>query len=516
MSTCLCIKSRIAIHNFRNHPVPRSVPERMTIRRKITGLLIRNSLPRKVAVTISIVDQSMSTSPEEPNRPSSGSPISSPGSNQSLGISNLSVQEGEPSDNCTVCLEHIESDRYTTACGHHFHSRCLNQHLHSGSTSCPNCRADLSEPGQEGEDVGWDNDDEGTALFVTMRPVEPLGELPDLPPVPRAFTIDVDAARQQQDTIQRSARPPAPPTPARLIEMMMTPDASTHALLSLHMSDDVVVHTIFPQVSCSRCSMVHCCCLECSNCCELRPEADFNVACWWDDCGRELYCSDCMYEADDDHYYHSTCLPIEWNLNDAFNKWGFDDGDSDRNYNETVADVIRELGYTVSTDGWGCHNLVIDEISRDGEVVYGGDGYLWLGGYHSFCTIGNTLPPDIVAALRQFDEDCDIEGYNRLDEQLWETDCQRPDCHWPVGDPRHVNLVDPCLPCPNGGRNSHQQFLCCPLRVRTMVHLILNDIDPETRESIVRDGIDAFEFLEDYGLSTEDICDIFDLYYEEE
>jgi hypothetical protein len=81
--------------------------------------------------------------------------------------------------------------------------------------------------------------------------------------------------------------------------------------------------------------------------------------------------------------FHPNCLPIEWGILDAFNKLGFDDGNSDRNYTHEIASVIEALGYEVECDRWGCHNRdVIVEISRDGQVVYGGDTTpLWLSGY---------------------------------------------------------------------------------------------------------------------------------------
>lgn len=41
-------------------------------------------------------------------------------------------------------------------------------------------------------------------VSFTIRPVEELEDLPDdLPHVPRASVIDIDAARQQQETLQR-------------------------------------------------------------------------------------------------------------------------------------------------------------------------------------------------------------------------------------------------------------------------------------------------------------------------
>ena len=64
-----------------------------------------------------------------------------------------------------------------------------------------------------------------------------------------------------------------------------------------------------------------------------------------------------------------------WNLRHALSKFG--DGDSNRNYTEDVADVIRGVSssYEVEVGYWGDHNRVIRKITlaADGEVVYGGD-----------------------------------------------------------------------------------------------------------------------------------------------
>lgn len=57
---------------------------------------------------------------------------------------------------CIICLESLDGPKYTTKCGHVFHTKCLNKHVHvrsvvhmrKGSLSpvgCPVCRASLDD-----------------------------------------------------------------------------------------------------------------------------------------------------------------------------------------------------------------------------------------------------------------------------------------------------------------------------------------------------------------------------------
>lgn len=53
-----------------------------------------------------------------------------------------------------------------------------------------------------------------------------------------------------------------------------------------------------------------------------------------------------------------------WSWEDAFDKFGFGDGDG-MVMTDTVADVLREAGYTVTVEPWGFHNIVIMSVKRD-------------------------------------------------------------------------------------------------------------------------------------------------------
>jgi hypothetical protein len=164
-----------------------------------------------------------------------------------------------------------------------------------------------------------------------------------------------------------------------------------------------------------------------------QSEEEVPTHCQYDECMRDpLYdncdtcqakpvidCVDCevpfVMSDLDGKIYHCDCEPFVWNVNHAFEKFGFNDGDSDRNYTNEIAQCIREIGYEVECDGWGCHNYVITKITRksDGVVVYGDEGDLSLSGYYGD-TIGNTLPRDIFKALFIYELDCDDEFLEQI------------------------------------------------------------------------------------------------------
>ena len=59
---------------------------------------------------------------------------------------------------------------------------------------------------------------------------------------------------------------------------------------------------------------------------------------------------------------------IEWTWEEAFDKFGFDDGDG-WNGTHLVVDAIESLGYECDTDSWGCHNYMIFDIKKDGKSI---------------------------------------------------------------------------------------------------------------------------------------------------
>jgi hypothetical protein len=99
-----------------------------------------------------------------------------------------------------------------------------------------------------------------------------------------------------------------------------------------------------------------------------------------------------------------TCSqPHHWRWEEAFCKFGFDDGDG-LVMTEAVAEVLRQAGCTVSTHLWGCHNVIITRIERDGVSLIP-DG----------TTIGYAdprayLPDGLIELLdSELGEDADVE-----------------------------------------------------------------------------------------------------------
>ena len=65
----------------------------------------------------------------------------------------------------------------------------------------------------------------------------------------------------------------------------------------------------------------------------------------------------------------SCCQATSWSWSEAFDKFGFEDGDGIV-MTEHVANAMRKRGYTVTTEPWGCHNVTITSItSKSGKEL---------------------------------------------------------------------------------------------------------------------------------------------------
>lgn len=54
-----------------------------------------------------------------------------------------------------------------------------------------------------------------------------------------------------------------------------------------------------------------------------------------------------------------------WRWEEAFEKFGFNDGDGDvETY--TVEEALTSVGYSVETNHWGMHNVIITSIKLNG------------------------------------------------------------------------------------------------------------------------------------------------------
>lgn len=85
------------------------------------------------------------------------------------------------------------------------------------------------------------------------------------------------------------------------------------------------------------------------------------------------------------HAYH-------WHWEDAFDKFGFDDGDG-QVMTDAVANVLRTADYEVDAQPWGLHNIVITSICRSGVEQIPASAEV---GYDDPRTY---LPAEIVALL---------------------------------------------------------------------------------------------------------------------
>lgn len=93
---------------------------------------------------------------------------------------------------------------------------------------------------------------------------------------------------------------------------------------------------------------------------------------------------------------------VEWAWEDAFDKFGFGDGDG-QVMTQTVVQVLEQAGYDVRSWQWGIHNEIIIGIAKDGVPLIPADtncGYDDPRGY---------LPAAIVALLdRELPEDAEV------------------------------------------------------------------------------------------------------------
>ena len=62
---------------------------------------------------------------------------------------------------CPICLDAIigTTNKTTTECGHHFHTKCLMQNVAHNGFDCPYCRNILAETPHDDEDSERDDDD---------------------------------------------------------------------------------------------------------------------------------------------------------------------------------------------------------------------------------------------------------------------------------------------------------------------------------------------------------------------
>jgi len=57
-----------------------------------------------------------------------------------------------------------------------------------------------------------------------------------------------------------------------------------------------------------------------------------------------------------------------WDWTQAFNKFGFGDGDSQVETHQVV-DALGKLGYQANAEHWGFHNTIINSIKKGGREL---------------------------------------------------------------------------------------------------------------------------------------------------
>ena len=103
---------------------------------------------------------------------------------------------------------------------------------------------------------------------------------------------------------------------------------------------------------------------------------------------------------------------IEWCWEEAFSKWGFNDGDVIVMTDEG-AQAIGELGYEVEVGAWGVHNEVITSIVKEEDGFDLSGDVLSVIEYNQFvgADIRNHLPADLVEHLDRTFPDDKESGY---------------------------------------------------------------------------------------------------------
>jgi len=67
-------------------------------------------------------------------------------------------------------------------------------------------------------------------------------------------------------------------------------------------------------------------------------------------------------------YWPKRAQPFFWSWDEAFDKFGFGDGDG-LIMTGVVANALRRAGFVVIAEPWGCHNVTITSISRNGTEL---------------------------------------------------------------------------------------------------------------------------------------------------
>lgn len=85
----------------------------------------------------------------------------------------------------------------------------------------------------------------------------------------------------------------------------------------------------------------------------------------------------------------------EWGWEEAFDKFGFSDGDGNVN-THIIEDILVEAGYAIKTTQWGLHNLIISSIKDNDKELLPDENSSFVLGYDDPRTY---LPKKIIELL---------------------------------------------------------------------------------------------------------------------
>lgn len=99
---------------------------------------------------------------------------------------------------------------------------------------------------------------------------------------------------------------------------------------------------------------------------------------------------------------HTCGVCQSWSWTEAFDKFGFNDGDGIILTHKVVA-VLRDAGYDAHAEPWTIHNVVISEVRKDGVSCIPESACIGYDNPRDY------LPPEVIALLDDaFPEDAEV------------------------------------------------------------------------------------------------------------
>ena len=99
---------------------------------------------------------------------------------------------------------------------------------------------------------------------------------------------------------------------------------------------------------------------------------------------------------------HTCGVCQSWSWTEAFDKFGFNDGDGIILTHKVVA-VLRDAGYDAHAEPWTIHNIVTIEVLKDGVSCIPDSACLGYDNPRDY------LPPEVIALLDEaFSDDTEV------------------------------------------------------------------------------------------------------------